>query len=47
MTGGLAFVLDDEKWLDDNESAKILPVTFDNLVNRETLSVRRLSEKNM
>lgn len=43
MTGGLAFVIDDEAWLDGVDK-KDLP--FDQLVNKETFTLKRLSPRN-
>ena len=45
MTGGLAFVLDDEAWLDGSApSAADLP--FPELLNGETVTVRKLASAN-
>jgi glutamate synthase domain-containing protein 3 len=43
MTGGLAFVIDDDAWLDDKEQNKDNKVEFDALVNPESIVVKKLT----
>lgn len=45
MTGGLAFVLDDEAWMDAGLSTGP-KIPFEALMNGETASIRRLSPAN-
>jgi glutamate synthase domain-containing protein 3 len=42
MTGGLAFVIDDEAWL-DGESGETSNLDFNTFLNAETVSVKKLS----
>jgi len=44
MTGGLAFVLDDEAWL-DNKAGKASALTFHDFVNPETITLQKLSPR--
>lgn len=45
MTGGLAFVLDDETWLSSSDSDK-LQLPFAEFVNNETVTLQRLNTNN-
>lgn len=43
MTGGLAFILDDEKWLDGDSSSSGQPLSFPEYGNFETATVQKLN----
>jgi len=43
MTGGLAFVIDDEAWLDGDSTSKGEVLPFSDFVNDETCVVSKLS----
>ena len=42
MTGGLAFVIDDEAWLNGQSNAPAPAVPFASLVNKETVTLVKL-----
>jgi len=44
--GGLAFVIDDEAWLDDAVEPATADIPFDKLVNAETVTLKRLGTQN-
>ena len=43
MTGGLAFVINDDAWLDDKEESSNNKIEFDALVNPESIVVKKLT----
>lgn len=44
MTGGLAFVVDDDAWLDDKPSdSQVGNIPFEKLVNTETIVIKKLT----
>jgi glutamate synthase (NADPH/NADH) large chain len=46
MTGGIAFVIDDEDWLDGGVGGVPEHVQFPKMVNTESVTVNRLSKEN-